>query len=359
MPGMDDLARTERIAWEVVEGRPADDAARAMCDVLGGCDAYASLVDIRTGRGLDRGFAYLDPALVDLLAREFSTPETSPLLRVFPFMRQDVFFHCSTILDMDHLRRTRFYADWWLPSGVRDHAGAILLPAPDGRLAYVTVGCLGDREWLDADELRYAEAACVGIARALRATASLAHGRASSTVEARAPDPCWLLGAGGQIHLANEPAAAIGLDDVVRRRNGRIALSDPGPEARLSALVDAVRKGGNGGSVLVHRQNGYARLTVEPGPAYREERTALVTLRAPSPMDWNASELEAAAGLTPREAEVAVALATGAGTGEIAEMCGVQIETVRIYLKRVYAKLGVGGQSELVAMLLQGRSWSD
>ena len=355
MPGMDDLARTERIAWEVVEGRPADDAARAMCDVLRGCDAYASLVDTRTGRGLDEGFAYLDPALVDLLAREFSTPETSPLLRAFPFMRQDVFFHCSTLLDMDSLRRTRFYADWWLPSGVRDNAGAILLPAPDGRLAYVTIGCLGDREWLDADELRYAEAACGGIARALRTAASLAHTAARSIVSAQATDPCWLLGPGGHLHLANEPARDSSATSAVRRRNGSIALADPDAQLALTALLDAVHSGGEGGSILVTNSDGYARLTVEPGPTYRDERTALVTLRAPGPMEWSVGELQRAMNLTRREAEVAVALASGAGTGEIAGSLGVKDETVRIYLKRIYAKLGVHDRGSLIALLLHGR----
>ena len=35
---------------------------------------------------------------------------------------------------MPQLCRTRFYADWWVPSGVRDHAAGFSLPPPDGRM---------------------------------------------------------------------------------------------------------------------------------------------------------------------------------------------------------------------------------
>lgn len=352
---MDDLARTERIAWEVVEGRPADDAARAMCDVLGSCDAYAALVDPCTGQGAGEGFAYLDPALVELLATEFATPETSPFIRAMPRMRPGMFHHCSQILNMKGIYRTPFYQDWWIPSGVRDHAGGIMLPAPDGRLAYVVIGCLGDRDWLDADELRFAEAACSGVARALRTAASLAHREVTSLVDAVAPDPCWVLGADGHVHMTNAPAQELMPSSPVRRRNGAIVLSEPDAGTRLDVLLAAVLAGGRGGAIVVTDGDGFARLTVEPGPTYRDERTALVTLRSPEPMEWSVDELQAAMDLAPREAEAAIALASGAGTSEIARTLGVSSETVRIYLKRGYAKLGVHDRGALVALLLRGR----
>ena len=358
LPGLDDLARTERIAWEVVEGRPADDAARALCDALGGCDAYASLVDPRTGQGLGEGFAYLDPSLVDLMEREFSTPDTSPFLRAMPRMAPNVFHHCTDILDFATVRRTAFYADWWIPSGVRDHAGGIMLPAPDGRLVWVVIGCLGDRDWLDAEELRFAEAACGGIARALRTTASIAHAAAGAALDAREPDPCWLMGADGRVHLANDPAREMPMDTVQYRHDGALALVDPGAQRRLCAILAEIggRDGDmrDGGEILMRNGGSFARLTVEPGPSYRDERTALVTLRRPQPMTWSADELGIAFGLTPSEARTVLALAQGGGTREIAATLGIGTDTVRIYLKRAYAKVGVADRSALVARLLLG-----
>ena len=354
MPGMEDLARTERIAWEVAEGRPPDDAARALCDVLGQCDAYASLIDPRTGQGIGEGFAYLDPALIELMATRFNTPDTSPFIRAMPRMRSNVFHHCNDILDMNALRRTEFYADWWVPSGVGRHAGGIMLPAPDGRLAWVVIGCLGDRDWLDAEEARFAEAACGGIARALRTTAAMTHQNAFCVVAARSPDPAWLLDGRGRVHLMNDIARDLPHDAALRRLDGRIVMTDPAARPRLTALLHDVRRGGEGGRLVAGHDDAFAEVTVEPGPTYRDERTVLVSLRAPRPMAWGADDLRAAFGLAPSEAQAAMALATGASTSQIAEGLGVENETVRIYLKRTYAKVGIHDRGALIAFLLRG-----
>ncbi|MEZ5744100.1 MAG: helix-turn-helix transcriptional regulator [Sphingomonadaceae bacterium] len=52
--------------------------------------------------------------------------------------------------------------------------------------------------------------------------------------------------------------------------------------------------------------------------------------------------------LPPREAELAIALADGLSIAEAAETMGLTIETARNYSKRLYAKLGVSGQAQLV-----------
>lgn len=57
--------------------------------------------------------------------------------------------------------------------------------------------------------------------------------------------------------------------------------------------------------------------------------------------------------LPPREAELAIALADGMTIAEAAEAMGLTIETARNYSKRLYAKLGVRGQSELVRLVYE------
>lgn len=64
--------------------------------------------------------------------------------------------------------------------------------------------------------------------------------------------------------------------------------------------------------------------------------------------------LQFAYGVTAREAETALCLLDGLSPGEIAERCGVSINTIRTHLKRIYDKIGVTGQTELVARLLKG-----
>ena len=57
--------------------------------------------------------------------------------------------------------------------------------------------------------------------------------------------------------------------------------------------------------------------------------------------------------LPPREAELAVALADGHTIAETAQAMGLTVETARNYSKKLYAKLGVRGQVELVRLVLQ------
>lgn len=354
--GLDELAETERRSWDAVEGAPISDAVHALCRALGNVTACASLIDLETGLGIGRGFAHLDPALVDLIAREFSTPETNPVLRSMPYWSHGVLHHNRSLLDLRKVRRTAFYNDWWVPTGVGDDAGALMLSVPDGRMACFMFGCLGTREWLDGDERRFAEAAAGSIARALRTLAAFEHERASATLKGREPDPAWLLGAEGMARCSNGSAERLVETPgapVYLRRN-RIVLSDPEANERVLRSVNAVLAGkGSGGTVRVLGRTGPFTVMISPGPSYRGEHTALMTLQPLRPIDWTAAELSAAYELTPREAAVAVALAQGTSPIHIARKLGIAPESVRMYLKRVFSKTGAHGQVALVALLLR------
>jgi DNA-binding CsgD family transcriptional regulator len=64
--------------------------------------------------------------------------------------------------------------------------------------------------------------------------------------------------------------------------------------------------------------------------------------------------LQFAYGLTTREAEAACGVIEGHSPADIAVSLGVSIHTTRTHLKRVYEKVGVQGQTELTAKLLNG-----
>jgi DNA-binding CsgD family transcriptional regulator len=355
---MDDLAEIERHAWAVVEGAPVQDCVRAFCNAVGGINGLATMIDFPTGRGIADGFAEMDPALVTKLRDEFSTPEVNPFLLSLTRLPQGRVVHAARGLP-DRILESRFYQEWWLKTGVRDHGGGYLLPAPDGRMIYVAFGCLGTRDWLNAEELRLAELACHGIARALRTVAAMAHGRVEATLAALEPDPCWMIGSGGAVLLANEAGRReIEAGRVARRRGAGLALLDAAADSRLRALIGAslASDGPNTplGSVVVRGPEGFARLEVEPGPRYRDACTTLLTLRPPRPMAWGVESLAGAHDLTPREAEVALAVAAGLRPEEAAATLGLAASSVRLYLKRIYAKTGTGGQGPLIAKLLRG-----
>jgi DNA-binding CsgD family transcriptional regulator len=64
--------------------------------------------------------------------------------------------------------------------------------------------------------------------------------------------------------------------------------------------------------------------------------------------------------LTAREIEVAMLSLSGFSSRAIAEKLAISFETVRAHKKHIYAKLGVGSQSELFAMFYEpGRTESD
>jgi DNA-binding CsgD family transcriptional regulator len=57
--------------------------------------------------------------------------------------------------------------------------------------------------------------------------------------------------------------------------------------------------------------------------------------------------------LTPAEARLALALSRGMSLASAAGHIGVKVETARTYTKRIYGKLGVKGQSDLVRLIMQ------
>lgn len=59
-------------------------------------------------------------------------------------------------------------------------------------------------------------------------------------------------------------------------------------------------------------------------------------------------------GMTPAEANVAIALANGASAQQISERHQVSIETVRSQLKSIYSKMNVNRQQDVVRLLLSG-----
>jgi DNA-binding CsgD family transcriptional regulator len=78
----------------------------------------------------------------------------------------------------------------------------------------------------------------------------------------------------------------------------------------------------------------------------------LVLCRLPNARTRESTErLASLFDLPPREAELAIALNEGLSIAEAADAMGLTLETARNYSKRLYAKLGVRGQPELVRLV--------
>lgn len=91
-------------------------------------------------------------------------------------------------------------------------------------------------------------------------------------------------------------------------------------------------------------------MPMEPDPGEAMAAPAMLALLtlAPLPRREGAQRLAQVFDLPGREAELAMALADGQSIAEAAQAMGLTLETARNYSKRLYAKLGVRGQAELV-----------
>lgn len=79
----------------------------------------------------------------------------------------------------------------------------------------------------------------------------------------------------------------------------------------------------------------------------------LLTLRDPEAEQPDIERVRSLFALTPSEAVVAVGLALGHSSADIAQRMGIQPNTVLTHVKRVLAKTGTRRQAQLVSLLLR------
>jgi DNA-binding CsgD family transcriptional regulator len=127
--------------------------------------------------------------------------------------------------------------------------------------------------------------------------------------------------------------------------------------ADLRGLVDGAQMGTPGIRRTLIMEGHGERLRVEV-TAVGKGRTQLHLWREPLPEPIHLGGAEAAApspadGLTQREREVALLVADGLRSREVAERLGIASQTVKSHLKTIFDKLGVRNRVELARRLAQ------
>ncbi len=168
----------------------------------------------------------------------------------------------------------------------------------------------------------------------------------------------------GRIVEANDHARRLlrhgaGLSD----RGGELRAWLPADQARLARLLAGALPASSapavGGSLLLRRAPGAAPVVVHvtpvggPPPDYGARRVAaLVLLVAPGRLARIDPALMATTlGLTRAESQVAAGLAAGQTVRAIAEATRRQESSIHWHLKRIYRKLGLTRQAELVQLV--------
>lgn len=168
--------------------------------------------------------------------------------------------------------------------------------------------------------------------------------------------------ANGVLHCREDAAHALiqtGL--FTRRLSGGVDIVDAEVAERLSALAQLQGEGTPARAMI-----GFGKMVMiaETFADPSGEAQGFIVLRRLLPAPWSVPTLIEAYGLTPREADVALALMLGLTIHAIAERFELRTTTVRQYLKAIYLKTDTSSQAQLVAALNgsdvdgEGMCWS-
>jgi len=292
------------------------------------------------------------------------------------------------------LRRTEYYADWIQPNDFGSAAAAVLTRHGSAQASLYAVRPRR-RGAFAADDIDTLGLLLPHLATAARISLRLA----SLTVERDAAadaldhwhEAVLLVDGTACVHAANRAAEALlaagdglALEPARGLGPGRLRAATPALTAALRGLVAAAGRiaapaAGKGADVTsapgplalaLVRPSGRPALAVAASPLSSSSATsaawvdalALGTARATvAVFVWDPAavrdgapsreRLRAVYGLTPAEAAVAVAVASGEGLRAVAAAQGVTLATVRTQAQQVYRKTGVHGQAALARLV--------
>jgi DNA-binding CsgD family transcriptional regulator len=167
-----------------------------------------------------------------------------------------------------------------------------------------------------------------------------------------------------RIVYANQPARLFDMAaGPLRFRNGKVEATSSVDSRRLEVLIRAALQGAPMGTMSLQQctDGGLLSVLVTPvrsrdldrfGGAGLHDAAVMIFIVAPAnrlgvPADW----LIEAYRLTPSEAKVALAIASGRTIPEAALHLGLTANTIKTHLSKVFAKTGVSRQSELARLI--------
>lgn len=261
----------------------------------------------------------------------------------------------------------RWAAEWAAPQGIVDHLALVL--ARDG----AAIGCVGfgrhgDRGLITERDLAAARLLIPHFQRAAAIGRLLDEHRAAARRLADALDllaaPVVLLADDAAVLHANAAARALlAARTPLAVHAGRLSSPQPEVARAIHRALALCRVGDDGlpragiGIPARHETEGVVALhvlplgrsDVRPRPVARAVAALFVSLPKARPGE-TADLVAALYGLTPAEARAFAAVADGRTPAEAARALGVAASTFRTHLLRVFDKLGVHRQADLVRL---------
>ena len=131
----------------------------------------------------------------------------------------------------------------------------------------------------------------------------------------------------------------------LRHRGPRVEVLDSDLGQQLKSAVEQWPKPRSASIVLSSSERRFDLTALELD--HRLPKVYVLTILQPPGTPVDAEQLTRAAGLTQRQAKVAVMIYEGGEQGPIAQTLGVSVNAVKSRLKGIYARVGVRSQREL------------
>lgn len=327
------------------EGEPLSVGLAAAAN---GVNGLIGIVATRVNAELDVmmcGSCGVPEELTRLLEDEYLHGATNPVVASLHRAPIDRLVHAGTFTPWDAFTRSPVYEDYCEQTQSHD-TGALL--APMGTGVYLgTPGMRRGSEWPEAPviakmehDMRAAFRAYDARLAAVSCDPSGWHGEVRGLIL----DEDMRFWA-----LDQRQADALIRLGLLRATNRGVA--PPMLSARVLNAVARARAGGNARIMMASPEGEPYHLRFSLGPVLRRRRAVTIVTEPLNLARWDAVALHEVYGLTDCEAGVAMHLLQGGTTGSAAAALRLTRETVRTYLRSIYAKTGTGAQSQLVARL--------
>jgi DNA-binding CsgD family transcriptional regulator/PAS domain-containing protein len=273
-------------------------------------------------------------------------------------------FSFDSVMPRRDFIRTPFYNEWWHPQGL-DHALGINLISDPQLSVVLTLYRPRARPNFSRYDRRKLELLSHHLIRAMEIKRCLTNAR---SIEADFRDTLVAIGkpgivvdAGGQLLFCNRGAQELLASKALSLSgSGKLITSSPVGTLALHRLVDSASSKCSPGCMFIVREGQksmLARVCPLPGnnSAFTTRRVLILfdDPDAASTVAKSSALLRAEYGLTPKESELAVQLASGDSVLQFADRTGTSYATVRTHLARTFHKLGVHSQPALCRLMIK------